>query len=503
MTSSLLKLAEGLDLLATAGRAALTETDEVVVANRVNAADTRTVAELCKDAGCRLGVQDGSFTEWSADIGAVEDGLGPFRLTIEKPGGRSVSTILLTLSGLEDGLRSAASGSVLRPVRSMAAFDTYRLRVCPVADMTVFEPKLLVARPRKMVRETGDRRRVPEDVGAWVLRDPEGALPAPGDVAFATWSALSTANLLLSFANEASVDTISLRGPPSVTLAMPVNGRSPVLPADSLRDLQRAATWVFENEREAEMRQGLFAAEMARAASGERDAVQAFARLSGSVLSSARIAYQLSLSQVSRDSLKALADLRKAVSDETGKLAESTRTLAGAVTTSVFAGLGLVLARLKADLPSGLVAAVGVVLAVYVGSVIASGLDFLNIQRQVRAEWRPRLYSFLEDGEYKKMVEQPIALAERAYGKAARRGGAVVAIMVVALLAFAGWETMQTPKAAAAPPALAGAQTGSQQQVQQLPAAPAAPIVTPAPAPVGTLPGPRAKLQAPAAPAHP
>ncbi len=93
----------------------------------------------------------------------------------------------------------------------------------------------------------------------------------------------------------------------------------------------------------------------------------------------------------------------------------------------MFGAIGLVAARLTLAPNNKFVPVaavlVGLVLAAYVGAVIASGMHYLDLQRRLRTEWRPRLYSFLTQTEYDKLVTDPVARAESGYVAAAWSGG--------------------------------------------------------------------------------
>jgi hypothetical protein len=83
-------------------------------------------------------------------------------------------------------------------------------------------------------------------------------------------------------------------------------------------------------------------------------------------LESAKIAYQMALSSNSRDTLAALTDLRKAVTDETAQLTGLSRQLSTAVAGALATGIGLVAARITSHAPATLATALMVVVAVYV-----------------------------------------------------------------------------------------------------------------------------------------
>ena len=148
---------------------------------------------------------------------------------------------------------------------------------------------------------------------------------------------------------------------------------------------------------------------------------------------------------MSRDTLKALADLRKAISDETAKLAESTRSVAGSVAASLFAGLGLLITRSTTNIPGWMLVSLSVVLAVYVCAVVWSGKKFIRVQANIRNQWRTRLYTFLPTKEYSAMVEEPAKEAESAFNVAAVCGLTLSAVLVVGTFVFV---TRTTPQAA-------------------------------------------------------
>ena len=187
----------------------------------------------------------------------------------------------------------------------------------------------------------------------------------------------------------------------------------------------------------------MLAAEVARTAINDGDLADLTSIMAGA-LEGAKIAYGFGVLQQSRDALKTLSDLRKAVSDETAKLADSTRSVAAAVMTSAIGNIGLVIARITVAKDFkfvGLAAVViGIALAIYVIAVISSGTHFLAIQRDLRNDWRDRLYKFLSNDEYKKMVENPVARAERAFRNAAIASGIIATLMLLAVILVANQE---------------------------------------------------------------
>ena len=430
MPRSPIALAELLDGWSAEGRAALTETAVLVVANGLNAADVTRLVTLSAELGWSFELEDG--TESVVEAREIHADYQPYRMVLSKPNAYVGDGRVITMSGLRHLLLSVPP-PVIEALRCSVAFETRSVRVCPPGDGTPFTPEPTTANPRKVVRESGERRLVTDDPGRWLLRDPAAA--PRNDPIFRTWASLAEPTLAMALANEIDSGSLVFRGPPMVRLEMPPSGAEFRLGEEGGLALQRAAAWVYENERELEMRHGLYSAEIARTAAFGQAAASLFDRAVEPALESARIAYGLNLSAVSRDSLKALADLRKAIADETARLAESTRTVSTAVVAAVFAGVGLVVARAASAASTQVVGFLVLVLALYVASVIWSGFRFIEVQRDIRRQWRFRLYAFLTEAEYEAMVERPAASAEGAFRLTARFGGAIVLLLVAAVAA--------------------------------------------------------------------
>lgn len=447
MQLSLSRLAEALDCWNEAGRTTLTETGDVIAVNGLCANDAVELAGICHELSWQMQIEDGTGGESRTD--SLLPDYEPFRFVITKSAEVAGPDRLVTNTALATILEHDRAAGIIRLVRCTIPFETATARFSPFDDDTPFRPQPIEARPRRVVRESGDRRLVVEDLGDWILRSRE-SLPW-ADECFQVWLRFAVPNVVRALANEVESVSIVFRGPPLVRLPyVPAETRR--MDAADFKALQNAAAWVYDNEREFEMRHGLYAAEMARTASGQADAIQAFHHFASPALESARIAYGLNLSQVSRDTLKALADLRKAVSDETSKLADSTRTVAGAVATVLFAGVGLLITRSTTNAPGGLLIALTIILGLYVGAVVWSGKKFINVQAGIRANWRQRLYIFLPDNDYEEMVEKPARDAEGAFYTAAWFGTVISFFLILGVIAYVTLEPVTPPAPAAGVP---------------------------------------------------
>lgn len=437
-------LSEMLDRWATSGGVAITETDRRLVVNQLSG---QQALDLAAAVDGTVGWPNLAFSDAGGDL--PRDQLTPrlsgIRAELNKPPAPADVELILTNTAFAASLSRARTHRRYWVRGLTAPFETREVRYGPWGDDVLPSNAEAASDPRKVVRPLGDYPDDRADLGRWLLRDPTGSLPL-GDNAFLTWRREAAAAAATALANEVEPDgRLMFRGPPV--------GRYSIDGAAALKDsefeaLQRAAAFAYENPRELENRQNLVAAEIARAGVAGGDLV-ALAQVAGPALEGARIAYNFGVTGQSRDTLKALSDLRKAVMDETAKVAENTRGLAAAVAGAVFGNIGLIVARLSLTPNNVFVpqaaAILGIVLAAYVGLVIASGLHFLRLQHDLRVQWRSRLYRFLTDADYEDLVARPVRRAERGFYAAAVVGGVLAALLLVATLWIAGTAPVVTP----------------------------------------------------------
>lgn len=425
MSQSLKKLGRKLDELNQAGRALINEGAEAVQLSALSASDGLDLATLAGECGL----------EWDCENAAdgvvdLRDGfdaaLEPYRLTIRKPAVVR-SAVILTLVGLQQWLEKDGPGNIVRHVQTDRPFATLARHFVGWNDATVPSPRETKRRsPRDLVRESGDPS-VPERIEPWLLDMPLSHMPI-GDPVFDVWARLSLPVALRSLASEILADgTIVYAGPPKLKLAKAASLQES---NELLLEYQRALRWVFDTEHQSEIRHGLMGAELSRhSIDGAITAGSLQAALEGD-----KIAYQLSLTEISRDSLKAIADVRKAVSDEINKTADTARQLATAVAGAVFLGLGVVAARVTSSAPPSILIALSVVLAAYVGSIIYASAHFMRLQDKLRSDWKQRFFSFLGTDDYKKLVTDPLAEAKHGFVVVAWVAGLISLAMVAGII---------------------------------------------------------------------
>lgn len=427
MERSRTALADAVDTLVAAGRGTVTETAERLALYQLDASGARMLVPLLAPAGFvldRVADEGGPL-----DPAAIDDGAEAIELVAVKPAVPAGIMPVLTAAGFERHLDRPEDARVVWVQGLSRVVDTVTTSYRPWGDDAPFARAEPPADPARVVRRLDGTSSDP--IGRWLLRDPDADVTGRP---FGRWRRRAAEALAEALAQEVEPGgTLMFRGPP--TTRFRGEGARKV-DVGSLASLQRAAGWVYDNPRELENRHGLLAAEVARTSLRDGDIADLAAAMGGA-LEGARIAYGFGLSQQSREALSSLSDLRKAVSDETGRLSDATRTIAAAVTTSAVGNVGLVIARLTVAKDSTFVASaavvIGLALAVYVGAVIASGAQYLSIQSDLREDWRDRLYRFLSEDEYRRMVTDPIKRAECGFLIAAWCSGAVAGLLLFAV----------------------------------------------------------------------
>jgi hypothetical protein len=424
---SVIELANRLNELAAGGALFITETAEDVVLAGAAADVADELLASVRVLGWRVRVENAAAEEID---GNIDPAFGPYRFTISKP------TIadrvrLLSLVGFQDWLSRTPAGLV-QVATATSPFETEAFRVGSWDDTERYEAAARTKSPRTLVREINRERVVAEDIRPWICRD----LPAPDwdDPVFECWRPLAVLQGIRALATEVHAGReICFSGSAQLLMAEP-DGQGEALSAARFLALQKAVSWVYESKSEAETRFRLMNYEFGRLGRSGRAILDNVADYAPIALESAKLAFQYSLAKVSSESAKALADLRKSLSEETGRLSEMVRQIINAVSGAVFIGIGLVAARISTDTPPIALLIMGLVVSGYVALIIYSGIKQIQFQREMRTVWRERLYGYISNEDYKKMVLTPAGKAEDQFYTSAIIGGIIAFLIVVALV---------------------------------------------------------------------
>lgn len=431
----LLALANLLDELASNGEAFLTEGEYKLSVSDLGAKVTKEIYVLCKNLGW-----DCSIFDMESNAVLEEDintDFEPFRLSITKPGRCSETLEILTLKGFLEWLESGHSKTRWRVAPLAKAFSTQGRLIMAWNDDLPFNTSEPLKSPRSLVKETGNIRSVESDIRPWLMLD--GQQLDFSEKIHVCWAAKAAAILAACLSNEIDSENQSLvfKGPPKLILSIcSFEKIQSEITFDFFQKIHSAAIWVYEESRQAEIRHNLLSSEFSRSGRENTSTIDYFKENIESALEGAKIAYQMSLSDLGKDTLKSLGDLRKAITEETAKSIDATRQVVAAVAAALAVGIGLVAARLSTDINPWLVIVIMTVTFGYVSMVAYSGWGFIKLQRDLRSEWRTKLYRFLPANEYKKMVEDPTSHAEKIFKISSFVGGIAVLVMGIAVSIF-------------------------------------------------------------------
>lgn len=431
---SINELGQLIDELVSSHSAYVQESVTSVVISNLSFDALNKIADACDSLGWELKTFDGAEEEYV--VGEADKDMGPFRVVVEKTAAPVDTLQILTLEGFSYFLNNGDSNSKWWVAALSECIITRSNVLCSWGDLFSFESLPNTKNPRSLVREHTNNRVVPSDVGLWILRDPTTKFTY--SAAFSIWLNASIRALSRSLASEIDADSGALKfnGNIKISIKFPSmeDDLSNKFDAEKFHKFQSAVLWVFDHSRETESKHILLATEIARNSDIECDFSYCLGDQISSSLDSAKIAYQMMMSDLSKDTIKVLGDLRKAITEETAKVTDAVRQLVAGVSAALAVGFGLIAARVTTNANPWLINAVMLIVFAYVTVIIFSGFQFVLIQRQLRRDWQPKLYRFLPDTDYKKMVADPAAKTERTFMVAALIS--IVAVIVVTLVVF-------------------------------------------------------------------
>jgi hypothetical protein len=289
--------------------------------------------------------------------------------------------------------------------------------------------------PRSIVRDFTPTGATPSDIRPWVLR----RAPTKEGAAFKIWRIASVRRLAAALANQVSGSEVSpvyhFTGPPTRDLSF-----SDAELEALFGRLNDAAAWVFRDARDSESRHLLMSNELAR--SWTPGAPVGFG---SGALESARSAYEAYVRSGSRETLKALAELRRSVIDEAQKAAQRAQDLAGALWKDVAVAAvpfafkafpeGAKVANANTAGAAALFAAAFLVFSFAIqGYINAKHFERLAFSRKA---WRRSLSVALSDQEIEDISERPLQDSVSDYNRVKTAVGWVYLLLVLTLLGFA------------------------------------------------------------------
>lgn len=337
-----------------------------------------------------------------------------------------------------------SSTHVVRLAFINTGFNTKAFSVEP----WVSDPVKVELQDQARVSETGPRRHVrcqtpklmaPARIEPWILTSSS----QDNHQAIIIWQKISALMIAKSLPNElykeGDISKVGLYGQPPRRLDLGEFDPNEI----PFKALQEAATWTYLEGDDIEVRHTFLSAELARAWTPDISFSAGLTSRLSCALESARLVYKAHLRAGSKDIIKALADLRKTLSDEVQKLLQQARDLSGAVWRDVAIAIGVLGIRIAMDSVKASSTTVGfaviyLIVAVYIcvsyRISIVTNNKFLDIVETSRKSWRTKLYAFLDDDDYKILADKPLTDAVNAYRNTQKRTTFVVVSVIFLLI---------------------------------------------------------------------
>jgi hypothetical protein len=290
--------------------------------------------------------------------------------------------------------------------------------------------------PTRYVRDFVPNREVATDLNPWMMV----TAPVAASSVYQAWEAIAARRLLGGLASRAWLedDQVWLQAAATPPIYR-IKANDPAIPA-ARSQLTEAANWVFLSGTDIEARHLLFCGELARASRPRQD----LATTVDQALEAAKAAYEAHVQSSSRETLKALADLRKTVVDETQKVAQRAQDLAATLWRDLAVSAAPFILKVLGDAtkaPDSLISSL-----FYFAAAGFIGLSFFlqwringaffQSQTSSRQSWMQSLYSYITVREREEIAETPIEQAMKNYRET--RGALLIVyiLLIGALVAF-------------------------------------------------------------------
>lgn len=346
----------------------------------------------------------------------------------EAPGDEDVFNIVLTKIQNEQGLlllfeaSLEKHASILPNVERVRIADflptktfvTYRaiFELWDIETSIDFEPHGLLPNPREYVVELSVENEVPSDIRPWLLL----TQPDTVSIAFNHWSKLARKPLIACISERvSSIDdsvVYHFTGPPSCSFSITDEQLERIE-----QWLLKGAGWVYTNEsRDADVRHLLLANEWAR--SFRRTNIEELGQQS---LDAAQAAYKAYIKSQSRDTLKALSDLRKIVLEETQNVSNRANEFAKSMWKDLAVAATPFVVKILSDAAKAENEAISIWLAYGAAAFLTMSITiqiylnerWISQQAFARGIWKLEINTALTESELKEVSEQPVAKAIR------------------------------------------------------------------------------------------
>lgn len=331
------------------------------------------------------------------------------------------TTFFFTLEGFERSLihdkqDPFATLEKIKLCDQFQPFSTYQFTILPI-EAIPFLPNQNWSgedNPRLVVRTFAEAIALPHRVSAWL---PIGPVPADHSPIYQCWRRIAIAKLGLVLPHEI-IQTESktegieatLKGPRKLKVAIEANvPESPQL----FEQLVSAVRWVYESTDHLTSRHDLLIHHLVVEWVTGETWFQGLANHLEEAKRNAADSFRFYLAGETKEVLSSLANLRKAMFDEVSQVSRDVTELVSTLWKDLTLIVGAALINLipkgvAIQSPEIIYRVVVIFILTHFLFRVSTSLRKQNLSRQEREEWRKRLFKYIEETDYKNLVEKPI-----------------------------------------------------------------------------------------------
>ncbi|MBZ9996238.1 hypothetical protein [Mesorhizobium sp. BH1-1-4] len=380
-----------------------------------------------------FGEISGEFGLANGDVSSIEGEAVSVRLTKRV---EADAAYFVTRAGFEAALGDPEFMLTARKIWVAEEFLQFATRSCVYSTWgSAVDQKRLedtFDSPRRLVRDQSYQS-APIDIRPWYLI-------VPGDESsgvFSAWKEAAVRSLIFCLPTEIRTSDASkqvvLKGARSAFADVDLSK-----PQSQLFDVvTEAVRWVYDQRRDTETKFHLLNNHLALYWPDSAKWPIGLRGILDHALASAREAFAFHLQDDSKEAIKSLGDLRKALQDEVARSQIATRDLLSALwRDAAIAGAAFALRSATTNSSAVNIASLGAAALLFASllTTVLSNWRFDVLAKQVRAQWRQRLYAFMSDKQWAELVTRPISRARWVYRVSIVPVLAVYVVLIGALL---------------------------------------------------------------------
>ena len=320
-------------------------------------------------------------------------------------------------------------------------FSVSKWHAPSVENSLISEEKVSKTSPRKIVKYFSPDFLPSESISPWIL----DSLVPENNPAFDIWRDISCREILKCLTNELFVTEqkmVALSGNPPKKIEFGDN----LICEQSFTGIQSAAKWIYCEGEEVELKHTFLTSELAREWPQGVSFCDGIVHRLPTAMDSARLLYKAHIRSSSKETLKALNDLRKNLADDMQKVVQQSKELTSSLWKDVALVIGTMVIKYTLDASknpnaSKIYSIVFFSIAIYIVvshfMSVAINANFIKIVEENRISWRHKLYGYLDDEDYDALATRPISKAYHSY-YCIKNISSVLTILLALFLVYLG-----------------------------------------------------------------